>query len=432
MKTATAMMVLMICLVWGTTGFSFQPQKSGSRSSFGRPIKVPNSGYVPFKKIGVGSPSPYSTPFRGSSIRGTSVRGPAIPQIGSNRSATYIRSYRPSYGIGYRNPTNVIVTNRGFSSSLGGIYYSYSSGFGVSNLGYSSRYYRPSLGYPTIRYSSLYSPYAASPYLDSSLAVGGQPVRLDASSFDRVESRAVSDLFSDRTRTTDLTGSGKIPTMPNTRYLMQQAESAFFGGRYEEALRTGKSAKIVESDNGRIYLFLMQAAFAVGKYDEAAQYLTRSTSILPSDQWGYVVRNFRQFYGQNDFVNQTRALDRFLQLNPDSAAGFAVRGYQFANLGYLDAAISDLAKSRALNSQMPLAVRLSKVYDPNWTSQPDFIDMPIPSGETSQATDDPPIIRLVPEQTKSPILVAPELEELPDPEIGPDNKSDSSILINKG
>jgi len=59
---------------------------------------------------------------------------------------------------------------------------------------------------------------------------------------------------------------------------------------------------------------------------------------LDLHEFGWVVENFRLFYGKNDYTNQTRALSKFVQQNPDDSNGWLLRGYQYAALGYPDAA----------------------------------------------------------------------------------------------
>jgi hypothetical protein len=125
-----------------------------------------------------------------------------------------------------------------------------------------------------------------------------------------------------------------------------KAERAFRAGEYGKAARFAGLATSLDESSGKLKLFASQAHFANGEYSEAAMMLVKATRELDSLQLGWVVENFKLFYGQNDFVNQTRSLSAHLKLNPSDGNAWLLRGYQYGALGYPDAARSDLSKAK--------------------------------------------------------------------------------------
>jgi len=126
-----------------------------------------------------------------------------------------------------------------------------------------------------------------------------------------------------------------------------KAERAFRSGDY------GQAARFYDS-NGKLFLFVSQAHFANGEYREAAAALTKANSILPPDEMGWVVENFKLFYGQNDFVSQIKQLSAHLKQSPSDARAWLLRGYQYGALGYPDAAKKDLDRAKELGASAEL------------------------------------------------------------------------------
>lgn len=127
-----------------------------------------------------------------------------------------------------------------------------------------------------------------------------------------------------------------------------RAERAFRSGDYGKAARFASLAVSLDESNGKLVLFASQSHFANGEYREAAETLAVAIAILPADDLGFVIENFRLFYGQNDFVAQTRALSEYLQQSPEDGSAWMLRGYQYGALGYPDAASMDLDRARSL------------------------------------------------------------------------------------
>ena len=129
-----------------------------------------------------------------------------------------------------------------------------------------------------------------------------------------------------------------------------KAERAFRSGEYGKAARFSGLTKSLDESNGKLMLFASQAHFANGEYRDAVKALTKANSILPPEEMGWVVENFKLFYGQNDFVSQIKGLSAHLKQAPDDADGFLLRGYQYGSLGYPAAASKDLNRAKELGA----------------------------------------------------------------------------------
>ena len=133
-----------------------------------------------------------------------------------------------------------------------------------------------------------------------------------------------------------------------------KSERAFRSGDYGQAARFSGLARSLDESNGKLLLFASQAHFANGEYREAAAALTKANSILPPEEMGWVVENFKLFYGQNDFVSQIKQLSSHLKQSPSDARAWLLRGYQYGALGYPAAAKKDLERAEELGASSEL------------------------------------------------------------------------------
>jgi hypothetical protein len=146
------------------------------------------------------------------------------------------------------------------------------------------------------------------------------------------------------------------------RYL-QDAVSAFRSGDYEEALRLAQHATLEMPDNGALLLFLAQAQFATGKYLGAAETLHRAFNMLPDDQLGTFVQNYREYYGSiGDYTRQLRDLEALLKKEPTAPFGPFLLGYHYGFLGYNEYAVGQLEKAVELTQTDEQAQRLLDIF----------------------------------------------------------------------
>ncbi len=134
-----------------------------------------------------------------------------------------------------------------------------------------------------------------------------------------------------------------------------KAERAFRSGDYGQAARFAGLAKSLDDTNGKLMLFVSQAHFANAEFPEAVSALEKASSMLASQDMGWLVENFKLFYGQNDFVGQIQQLSNRLEQFPSDAKAWLLRGYQYGALGYPEAAKRDLEKAKSLGADSDLA-----------------------------------------------------------------------------
>jgi len=139
-------------------------------------------------------------------------------------------------------------------------------------------------------------------------------------------------------------------------------ETDFRQGNYQAAVRDWRHALLDDPQNGTLMLMLSQAMFATGDYDDAAGAAQQAMLVLPEDQWGVVVSNYRELYPKTAaYTEQLRALEKVMKEKPEEAALHFLAGYHYAFLGYPADAVKQLEKTRALAPQDELAKKLLDV-----------------------------------------------------------------------
>ena len=138
----------------------------------------------------------------------------------------------------------------------------------------------------------------------------------------------------------------------------RQAEEAFRTRKYDQAVRLARHASVEMRQNGRVFLFLSQSALAVGNYREAAQAARKGMSKLGQRQWGWLVRNFRRYYSNKDYVKQVKKLEKFSRLHPNHADAQFLLGYHYGYLGYPSVASGHLVRVQELGKSDAITARL--------------------------------------------------------------------------
>ncbi|OHB80678.1 MAG: hypothetical protein A2W31_12785, partial [Planctomycetes bacterium RBG_16_64_10] len=141
-----------------------------------------------------------------------------------------------------------------------------------------------------------------------------------------------------------------------------QAEAAFRAGRYEHAVTDIQHALVELPNDGHLSLLLSQALFAVGDFQGAITAAYRGMALLDTNQWGSIVENYAQYYGNDDYVAQMRRLDRYIDENPKAAYAYALRGYHFGYLGHEKQARADLGKAIELEPRDQFAATLLEQF----------------------------------------------------------------------
>lgn len=195
----------------------------------------------------------------------------------------------------------------------------------------------------------------------------------------------------------DLTGgpvamTNFITSKPEAIQFIAGAEDAFRSRRYDSALRFVQRALIEDPQNGLLELLGAQALFALGDYHAAADAIGRAFLRLPPQQWHTIVANHHAWYGNGDYIVQMSRLEEFIRQHAEDEQARFVRGYHFAFLGHREAAVTDLNRVLAIDSDHRAAADLLKLLnnqgpamsvlppEPATTPQPTFeILLPAPS-----------------------------------------------------
>lgn len=271
------------------------------------------------------------------------------------------------YGLnyGYRGGVSSFYRPTNSIGSFGIGINQYSSGFGrpYGSYGYGSSY----------NYGSPYGPYYGANY----------PPQYNQPSIGLSAAEQAARTTQPRTIINDAGGGQqivndfypKVSTTASGRDIQRRSEMAFKTGDYRNAESLASQAMVIEPRNGQLMLFASQASFANGNFSQAASYLNKATQELPSDQWSFIVKNYKGFYGRNDYVTQTNRLTQHLASNPTDANAFALRGYHYGSLGYVDAATNDFQSALAADPNHDLSKRLLPVLG----------TIPLPASEEVEA-----------------------------------------------
>ena len=124
-----------------------------------------------------------------------------------------------------------------------------------------------------------------------------------------------------------------LPANQRAKPFLAQAENLFREKRFAEADRAISHALLEDGENGKLNLFASQAKFAVGDYQAAGKALESALNRLEPSQSGFVVENFRRFYGDDSYVRQMNRLVQHCTEHPGDANAHALRGYHYQFLG---------------------------------------------------------------------------------------------------
>ena len=116
----------------------------------------------------------------------------------------------------------------------------------------------------------------------------------------------------------------------------------------------------------------------MGNFQQAVADLNFATNKLPSEQWSYVVKNYRNIYGQNDYVSQMDVLAKEIAKNPQDYALRTLRGFQFGALGHPKAATKDFEGALSVEPADLLTQRLMPALGEKSASPAPVIEAPVP------------------------------------------------------
>jgi tetratricopeptide (TPR) repeat protein len=155
------------------------------------------------------------------------------------------------------------------------------------------------------------------------------------------------------------TTKGGTRDLENARIFAEKGENEFRAKDYKAAVYSWKHALTDDPKNGVLTLMLAQGFLAIGQYSEAAGATQQGMQLLPPEEWGVVVKNFKELYGSGpDYVNQIKALEKGLEAKPNDPAMRFLIGYQYGYLGYPKFAVDQLDKCLQAAPRDEMAKRL--------------------------------------------------------------------------
>ncbi|VAX41321.1 hypothetical protein MNBD_PLANCTO02-2429, partial [hydrothermal vent metagenome] len=198
------------------------------------------------------------------------------------------------------------------------------------------------------------------PYYGTSSALLSQPLTAQKGSNHRHQGNRQSN----RSAQIKIVPSTAIQTATSTegKQYQQRAESAFRAGRYNEALKLSNHALVETPRNGNLLLFISQTLFASGDYRGAAATIHQASSILDKKEWGYIVKNWRNYYSGNAYNNAIDKLNNYVKKNPNAADARFLQAYHFGFLNHKEFARKEMIKVIELESRDRLAVELLVMF----------------------------------------------------------------------
>lgn len=155
------------------------------------------------------------------------------------------------------------------------------------------------------------------------------------------------------------------------RINVEKGELRFRSRDYRSAAYYWKHASAGDPQNGVLKMMRAQALLANGQFNAAATATRDAMQLLPESQWGVVVTNRRELYGEpRDYLDQLLALDKAAKANPADPALRFLAGFHYAYLGYPKAAVDNFDKGLKLSPQDELALKLRNDMQARLTPAP--------------------------------------------------------------
>jgi hypothetical protein len=139
-----------------------------------------------------------------------------------------------------------------------------------------------------------------------------------------------------------------------------QAEGAFRGGKYHDALRLANHAAVESPRNPKAAELMSLALFADGDYRGATAQAHAALTLGPVSNWN----TLRGYYDDDvdAYTKQLRALESYVRDKPTAPEGHFLLAYQYLLTGYTKQAVKQLAEVVKLAPSDKLSAELLKHY----------------------------------------------------------------------
>ena len=149
------------------------------------------------------------------------------------------------------------------------------------------------------------------------------------------------------------------PAAVSSESFDQQGEYAFRARDYMAANRDWQHAVVDDPSNGALAMKLALAMFAVGKYREAAGTTQQVLMLLPQENWGQAVSDYKKLYANpKDYVDQLKSLAKAAADKPNDPALRFLLGFHYGYSGRVADAVRELNKLVQLEPKDQLGRKL--------------------------------------------------------------------------
>ena len=145
---------------------------------------------------------------------------------------------------------------------------------------------------------------------------------------------------------------------------IDEALRAFQAGRFAEVVERCELMTLDQPRDGFAHVLESHALFALGRYDESAAALSRGLSVLPEEQWAWLIGQYRAFYPPSSYTGLLEKLEKQVADQPRNAASQRLLGYHAGMLGQTQSALEHLRAAVTLEPSDELSPRLMR----RWSS----------------------------------------------------------------
>lgn len=152
-----------------------------------------------------------------------------------------------------------------------------------------------------------------------------------------------------------------------------EARAAFFGGKYDEALKLTDEAVAKMPRDAVLHEFRSLVLFALKKYPESAAAIHAVLAVGPGWDW----KTLSGMYEETDtYTAELRALENYRDANPKSAGAHFLTGYHYLTCGHAESALKQFVRASELQPKDTVAASIVATLSPRDTKAP--ADTPAP------------------------------------------------------
>lgn len=200
-------------------------------------------------------------------------------------------------------------------------------------------------------YSSYYNPYYTAPATGTTVINYSEPIVVMPQ-----ETAATAP-----PKEGDQPAASPPPVTPDGSDTLNQARTAFYEGKYSDALKfTDETLKSMPKD-AAVHEFRALVLFALKRYTDAAAALNAVLAVGPGWDWTTMISMYPDV---DTYTAQLRALEAARSQNPKAADVHFLLAYHYLTAGYNDAAVAELKQVVQLQPKDGVAAQLLSSLTP--------------------------------------------------------------------